>query len=245
VGETVTLPGDDTVWTAAGGPLTSGGTVTLTWDNGQGLTFQIAFSIDDDYMFTVRQSVRNAGGQAVQLLPWSRVRRDYKPVTSGYYILHEGMLGFFDGSLKETTYDKAKSEGEKKGGVALEANTTDGWAGITDKYWLTAMIPDQSVPARVYFRHIEDKGAANPDRYQVDYVSQNATTIAPGAETSLEQHLFVGAKVVRLLDRYESQLNLPHFDKAVDFGYFYFLTKPMFYALDSSTAWWVTSASRS
>jgi len=231
-GETVALPGDDTVWTATGGPLTSGRTVTLTWDNGQGLTFQIEFSVDDDYMFTVRQSVRNASGQPVRLLPWSRVRRDYKPTTAGYYILHEGMLGFIDGSLKETTYDKAKSEGEKTGGIALETATTTGWAGITDKYWLTAMIPDQTVPTRVYFRHIEDKGAVNPDRYQVDYVTQGAATAAPGGEMSLDSHLFVGAKVVRLLDRYEAQLNLPHFDKAVDFGYFYFLTKPMFFALD-------------
>jgi YidC/Oxa1 family membrane protein insertase len=230
--EKVALPGDDTVWTATGGPLTTGGKVTLSWDNGQGLTFLIDVSIDDDYLFTVNQSVKNTSGQPVALLPWSRVRRDYKPVTSGYYILHEGMLGFFDGSLKETTYDKAKSEGEKKNGIALDANTTTGWAGITDKYWLAAMIPDQAVPAHVFFRHIEDKGAINPDRYQVDYVTQQPETIAPGGEATLESHLFVGAKVVRLLDRYEAELNLPHFDKAVDFGYFYFLTRPMFFALD-------------
>ena len=231
-GATVVLPNDDTVWTASGGPLVTGNTVTLSWDNGSGLTFQIAFKVDDDYMFTVRQSVKNATGQPVALLPWSRVRRDYKPETSGYYILHEGMLGFFDGSLKETTYDKAKSEGEKKGGIAEEATATSGWAGITDKYWLTAMIPDQSVPMRVYFRHKEYAGEPNPDRYQVDYATQDAMTAGPGAETSLESHLFVGAKVVRLLDAYEDQYKLPHFDKAVDFGYFYFLTKPMFFALD-------------
>jgi YidC/Oxa1 family membrane protein insertase len=226
------LPNDDTTWTATGGPLTSGGKVTLNWDNGQGVTFLIEFSVDDDYLFTVRQGAKNASGQDVKLLPWSRVRRDYKPVTAGYYILHEGMLGFFDGSLKETTYDKAKSEGEKSHGIALQADTTTGWAGITDKYWLAAMIPDQTVPARVYFRHIEDKGAPNPDRYQADYVTRDVADVPPGGETSLEQHLFVGAKLVKLLDRYEQQLGLPHFDKAVDFGYFYFLTKPIFFALD-------------
>ena len=117
---------------------------------------------DDNYLFTVRQSVKNASDHPVELLPWSRVRRDYQPVTSGYYILHEGMLGYFDGSLKETTYPKAKSEGDKKGGIALEADTDKGWAGITDKYWLVAMIPNQSVPARVFFRHIEVKGAVHP-----------------------------------------------------------------------------------
>jgi YidC/Oxa1 family membrane protein insertase len=231
-GETVKLPGDDTVWSSTGGPLTTGNKVTLTWDNGAGLTFAIEFAIDDEYMFTVRQRVKNATGEPVRLLPWSRVRRDYKPVTSGYYILHEGMLGFLDGSLKETTYDKAKSEGEKTGGIALQLTSTAGWAGITDKYWLAAMIPDQAVPERVFFRHIEDKTAANPDRYQVDYVTQDPLTAAPGGDATLDSHLFVGAKVVRLLDRYESELQLPHFDKAVDFGYFYFLTKPMFFALD-------------
>ena len=231
-GQTIALPGDQTVWSATGGPLTIGNKITLSWDNGQGLTFQIEFSVDDNYMFNVRQTVKNATGQPVALLPWSRVRRDYKPETSGYYILHEGMLGFFDGSLKETTYDKAKSEGEKKGGIAVEAAATSGWAGITDKYWLAAMIPDQIVPMRVFFRHIEDKGAPNPDRYQVDYVTRDSMVTGPGSEASLDSHLFVGAKVVRLLDRYESELNLPYFDKAVDFGYFYFLTKPMFFALD-------------
>ena len=85
---------------------------------------------------------------------------------------------------------------------------------------------------KVFFRHIEVKGAVNPDRYQVDYVTQEPMTVAPGGEVSLDSHLFVGAKVVRLLDRYETQLNLPHFDKAVDFGWFCFLTKPMFFALD-------------
>jgi YidC/Oxa1 family membrane protein insertase len=231
-GETVKLPGDDTVWTATGGPLTTGGTVTLTWDNGAGLTFLLTFAVDDDYMFSVRQSVRNGTGQPVQLLPWSRVRRDYTPKTSGYYILLEGMLGYIDGSLKEETYAKAKSDGEKKQGIALEGTSTTGWAGITDKYWLTAMIPDQAVPSRVFFRHIEDKTSVNPDRYQVDYVTVDAQTVSPGSEATLDSHLFVGAKVVRLLDRYEAELHLPHFDKAVDFGIFFYITKPMFLALD-------------
>ena len=180
-GETIALPGDDTVWTASETTLSPGHNVTLNWDNGQGLTFQITLGIDDDYMFTVVQSVKNATGQPVKLLPWSRVRRDYKPLTSGYYILHEGMLGFFDGSLKEETYAKAKTDGEKKDGVAQEAAATGGWAGITDKYWLAAMIPDQTVPSRVYFRDIEDKTSINPERFQVDYVTQDPMTAGPEA----------------------------------------------------------------
>ena len=231
-GDSVRLPGDDTVWTASGDTLTSGGTVTLTWDNGAGLTFLIAFSVDDEYMFSVKQTVRNGTGQKVALLPWSRVRRDYKPKTSGYYILHEGMLGVLDGVLKEETYDKAKSDGEKKGGISLDQTSTGGWAGITDKYWLTAMIPDQAVPIRAFFRHIEDKTAPHPDRYQADFVTQDAMVAEPGGDSVMASHLFAGAKVVKLLLKYESELNLPHFDKAVDFGIFYYITRPMFFVLD-------------
>jgi YidC/Oxa1 family membrane protein insertase len=227
-GESVSLPGNDTVWTSSGDTLSGGHPVTLSWDNGAGLTFQIRLAIDDDYMFTVNQTVKNATGQPVKLFPWSRIRRDYKPEVAGYYILFEGLLGVVDGTLQETTYDKAKSEGEKKGGVAYEATTTGGWAGITDKYWLTALVPDQTVPTKVFFRHQDDHG----DHYQVDTIAQDAQTVAPGAESSMASHMFAGAKVVTLLDRYQSEYHVPNFDKAVDFGWFYFLTKPIFFALD-------------
>jgi YidC/Oxa1 family membrane protein insertase len=227
-GEAVKLPGDDTVWTASEGTLSAGHPATLSWNNGAGLTFQIELSIDDDYMFRVRQSVRNASGEPVRLYPWSRIRRDYKPEVAGYYILFEGLLGVVDGTLQETTYSKANSEGEKTGGIAYQSNASGGWAGITDKFWLTAMIPDQANPERVFFRHIDENG----DHYQVDYVTQDAQTIAPGADVSLTSHMFAGAKVVNLLDRYESEYHIPNFDKAVDWGWFYFLTKPIFFALD-------------
>ena len=236
-GESVKLPDNDTVWTASSPVLTSAAPVTLSWNNGAGLTFGIEFAIDDDYMFTVRQTVKNATDRPVKLFPWSRIRRDYKPVVAGYYILHEGMLGVVDGTLKEVSYDSAKSDGEKKGGLAFEGPTTGGWAGITDKYWLTALIPDQTVPIKVNIRHLDDRtggdgSGQHPDRYQVDTITQEVMTIGPGEEISLTSHLFAGAKLVSLLDRYQAALKLPHFDKAVDFGWFYFLTKPLFFALD-------------
>jgi YidC/Oxa1 family membrane protein insertase len=227
-GSTVKLPNSDTVWTASETQLTDAHPVTLSWDNGAGLTFQIVVSIDQHYMFTVDQTVRNATGAPVKLFPWARVRRDYKPAVAGYYVLFEGLLGVVDGTLQETTYDKAKSEGEKNHDVAYTANPTGGWAGITDKYWLTALIPAQSVPGTVNFRYINDDG----DHYQVDYVTRDPQTVAPGATATLPTRLFAGAKVVQLLDHYEAEDHIPSFDKAVDFGWFYFLTKPIFYALD-------------
>jgi YidC/Oxa1 family membrane protein insertase len=227
-GEAVKLPDDNTVWTTSAPELAAGKPVTLSWDNGAGLTFQLVLSIDDNYMFSVDQRVKNATGAPVKLFPWARVRRDYTPQVAGYYVLFEGLLGVVDGTLQETAYAKAKTDGDKKGGIAYDAGATGGWAGMTDKYWLTALIPDQSVPAKLSFRHIAEDG----DHYQVDYVTQDPVNIAAGATQSLSSHLFAGAKVVRLLDHYESEYKIPSFDKAVDFGWFYFLTKPIFYALD-------------
>lgn len=228
-GDGVKVPDVDTVWTASAQELTQTQPVTLSWDNGAGQVFEIVLSVDADYMFSVDQRVQNNGTAAVKVFPWSRIRRDYKPQTAGYYILHEGLLGVLGGRLQEQTYDKAKSEAEKTSGPSLKMDTTGGWAGITDKYWLTALIPDQKAPVQAAFRHLTENGA---DRYQVDFVPTTATTADAGATANFTSHLFAGAKVVQLLDRYEGEYGLPNFDKAVDFGWFYFLTKPIFYALD-------------
>ncbi|ODU67051.1 MAG: hypothetical protein ABT05_04335 [Lautropia sp. SCN 66-9] len=227
-GTTVKLPDNNTLWTGSG-EVAPGKSAQLTWDNGAGLTFAIDIAVDQNYMFTIHQTVRNATAAPVALFPWARIRRDYTPVTAGYYILHEGMLGVLGGTLKELTYKAAKSDGEKRAGVAFESTGTGGWMGITDKYWLTALVPDQAVPLITRFRHITEAGT---DRYQVDFVAKDATTVAPGAEAGLATRLFAGAKEVHLLDRYERDQKIPSFDKAVDFGWFYFLTKPFFYAID-------------
>jgi YidC/Oxa1 family membrane protein insertase len=227
-GEQVKLPDNDTVWAGSGGTLSAGHPVTLSWDNGAGLTFQLTFSVAADYMFGVQQSVKNATGTPVKLSPWSRIRRDYTPEVAGYYILFEGLLGVVDGTLQETTYAKAKSEGEKKNGIAYDATATGGWAGITDKYWLTSLVPDQAIASTVNFIHRSENG----DHYQVDYITKEPQTIAANGDASLFSRVFAGAKIVRLLDRYQAEYHIPNFDKAVDFGWFYFLTKPIFFCLD-------------
>jgi YidC/Oxa1 family membrane protein insertase len=228
-GESTKLPGDDTVWTASAQELGVGHPVTLSWNNGAGLDFSIALTIDENYMLAVRQTVRNGTGELVKLYPWERVRRDYTPETSGYYLLFEGMLGVTNGTLEEHNYAKVRDAAKKRQtDVGFDDTSTGGWAGITDKYWLTAIIPDQKVPETVRFRYIP----GGDGHYQVDYVTQEPQSIAPGAEATLPTHLFAGAKVVKLLDRYERELHIPHFDKAVDFGWFYFITKPVFYCLD-------------
>ena len=226
----VRVPGPDEVWKASAQELTTTTPVTLSWDNGAGQVFEIMLSVDAEYLFTAEQRVRNSGAAPVKTYPWARIRRDYTPTVAGYYILHEGLIGVLGDRLQEQGYDKAKSEGPKQpGGASLNMATTGGWAGITDKYWLTALIPDQAVPARAAFRYFTENGS---DRYQVDFVTAEAQTAANGGVSTSTMRLFAGAKEVGVLDAYESQLKLPHFDKAVDFGWFYPGTKWIFYALD-------------
>ena len=227
-GTAIKLPDNDTLWTGSG-EVAPGKPAVLSWDNGEGQTFEITVGIDDNYLFAVQQRVRNAGAQPVSVYPWSRIRRDYTPPTAGYYILHEGLLGVLGGTLKEQTYATAKSEGDKKGGVGFENTGSGGWAGITDKYWLVALVPDPTATEIASFRHISELGQ---DRYQVDFVASTPQTVAPGGEAVAASHAFAGAKEVNLLDRYESHDNIKLFSYAVDWGWFWFLTKPFFSAVD-------------
>ena len=226
----VKLPTDATDWTPSGTELTRGAPLTLSWDNGAGLLFSIKLEIDDFYMFTVTQSLKNNSGVPVALHPYARVRRDYQPETAGYYILHEGPLGVLNGKLDDPSYATVKSDAAKNAGVAQTTQTTGGWIGITDKYWLTAVIPDQAVAQTATYRH--GRSATGPDRYQADFTATAAITVAPGAEVASTFGAFAGAKEVHLLSRYEQIDHVPLFSYAVDFGWFWFLTKPIFYALD-------------
>jgi YidC/Oxa1 family membrane protein insertase len=131
------VPGNDTDWQAEGGPLSPGSPVTLRWDNGQGQIFEIVLSLDSDFMVTAEQRVRNTAAEPVSVLPWVRVRRERTPPVEGWAVLHEGFTGVLDGRLREVTYASAKDEAAKRAGVAFEQETTGGWAGFTDKYWLS------------------------------------------------------------------------------------------------------------
>lgn len=229
-GENVRLPNDKTIWSAPPGTLSPRHPVTLSWDNGQGLVFHLGLTVDDNYMFRVVQSVTNNSGQAVALYPWSRVRRGYTPKNENTYLSHEGLLGVLDGTLHEYQYDNVKKKGAgEPGGVAHHFDSTGGWAGITDKYWLVALIPSQKERISASIRHLDANGH---DHYQVDVIATEPEHVAPGASVTTTGHLFAGAKLVDLLDRYQAELQVPHLDKAVDFGYFYIVTKPVFFMLD-------------
>ena len=228
----IKVPTDATVWTASGNQLTPQSPVTLSWDNGAGLTFQLLVSVDDNYMFTVRQHVINHTGAPVQLFPWSRVVRDYKPTEQSSYILYDGPLGVFNGTLHQQSYNSLKSDGEHSAdGQAFSETSPGGWIGITDKYWLTALAPAQNakLTGSMSYGTVKD---GDGSAYQTSFITAAPLTVAPGATGSLQTHLFTGAKVVRLLDAYGREYHIPSFDKSVDFGYLYFITKPIFFCLD-------------
>ena len=229
------LPGNDTLWTASAPELSTSHPVTLSWDNGAGAVFEIALSVDDNYMFTVGQRVRNAGSTPVTVTPWQRIRRDYTPQVAGYYILHEGLLGVLDGALKEVKYSDAKSEAAKHDGLAYSTTATSAWAGITDKYWLAALVPPAGPSTVAEFTHTLNRltGVAAPaDGYQVAFRAATPSTVAPAGDVTAVTRLFAGAKEVHLLDRYQSELGIKDFWKAVDFGWFSIITRPFFYAID-------------
>jgi len=222
------VPDAHTRWTASAGMLTPQHPVDLTWDNGAGLRFTRHYAIDDDYMFTVTQTVTNTGDKPVTLFPYGLVSRTGTPPVSGTYILHEGPIGVFNGTL----YDDISYSGLKPGEPRSFA-TSGGWMGFTDKYWLVSLIPDQQATQKARFTKTDRD---HTEIYQADYTG-GEHVVPPGGSISSDERLFAGAKEVHLLDRYESQLAIPKFDRAIDFGWFYFLTKPIFLTLDFLYHW--------
>ena len=221
-----TMPSADSLWSADRDVLSPATPVTLTWDNGQGLQFTRRISINDDYLFVFEDSVTSSLPGDITLYPYGLVRRHGTPATTGMYILHEGPLGVFDETLSEEDYDDLRDAGAA--GIKMTPEAAGGWVGITDKYWLAALLPTQAKNYNFGFQSL----AGNTDRYQVDFIDPNGLLLAAGGAITSESRLFAGAKKVALLDYYAEQLNIPNFDLAIDFGWFYFLTKPFFYAIN-------------
>jgi YidC/Oxa1 family membrane protein insertase len=223
-GTQVKLPNSDTVWQQQGsGTLAVGKPVTLVHDNGEGLEFRRTIAIDDKYMFTVKDEVANKGAAPVTLYPYALIARHGVPHTLGYYILHEGLIGVFgDKGLQEETY--ANIEKQK----TLSFSAANSWLGFTDKYWAATLVPDTKTHIDAKFL-LDQIGATKV--FQSNYLAP-AVTIAPGATGTADGRLFAGAKEVNIIDGYNDTLGLNKFDRLIDWGYFYFLTKNLFLALD-------------
>ena len=216
----------DTIWTADGKTLTPTHPVTLTWDNGEGLVFKRVISVDDKYMFTIVNSVENKGAEAARVRPYGLVLRHGQPKVANYSVLHEGFVGVIgDGGVQEVRYsniDKATGKTDTYSGPG-------GWLGFTDKYWGTAVIPDQTEPIDARF---SASGTSQPEDYQADFVGPEKT-IAPGASVETTTRVFAGAKEVGTIDNYQTQLGIKKFDLMIDWGWFYFITKPLFLLIDA------------
>jgi YidC/Oxa1 family membrane protein insertase len=232
-GSTARLPDQNTMWQQEGsGSLTPSSPVVLKYDNGEGLTFRRTISIDEHYLFSLKDEVTNAGSAPVTLYPFALISRHGTPQVAGYYILHEGLIGYLgDQGLQQYSYKQIDDSKQ------VEFKVTNGWLGITDKYWASALLPDTNAQLQARFSSNLNNNART---YQTDYLL-NQQTIAAGATATANARLFAGAKeagVVGMnfslggLGGYNQQLGLNHFDLLIDWGWFYFITKPMFLALD-------------
>ena len=205
--EGVKVPGPDSLWTAAGGPLTPTAPVTLTWDNGAGLLFTRTISVDQNYMFTIRDAVKNSGNAPVSLSSYGLISRTGMPPLSGYAILHEGLIGYIGGYVLGGGFIDQDTYAKLAPGTPREYSSTGGWLGFTDKYWLTALVPPQDEAIKAEFRHTID--ASKVDRYQADFTGVPVTVAANGtAATSIR--FFAGAKEVDLLNEYRDSREFPN-----------------------------------
>ena len=233
VSEGIKVPSPDTEWTAeTQNPLTVENPVKLSWNNGDGLTFRRTIAVDQDYMFTVTQEVENKSAKQVTLFPYALIARQGRPETAGLYILHEGLIGVMgDEGLHEIKYTAAadaKYDSVSRANMTT-FNATSGWLGITDKYWATALIPAQNAPYTANFKTFNAKLPS--EQFQTDIVL-NPVTIAPGAKQSVSSMFFAGAKQVGVIDAYRDKYSINKFDLMIDWGLFWFITKPLFHALD-------------
>ena len=223
------VPDPNTIWTIVGNNiLTPSSPISLVWDNGNGVKFMRKISIDEKYMFTVEQGIENNSGSEISLRPYGLLRRHGEPKDmKNFFILHEGIIRMSDGELSEEDYGDIADLPilEKEGTHAERVEVQNsGWTGFTDHYWMTTLIPDQSSSFRSTTKYF-----ASQDIYQVEAVMPS-TVIADGTSTSISTQLFAGAKEWDTIRKYE-QAGVTGFLDSIDWGWFFFLTKPMFAVL--------------
>lgn len=217
------VPTSDTIWTAKNpsAKLTPETPVTLTWDNGAGLVFERTISVDRDYMFSIESTVRNTSSSPVVLTPYARIYRFGTPKIEGFFILHEGLVGVAgDEGLQEITFADAL---ENLG--ATFKDKTGGWFGITEKYWASALIPDQKMAYNATLR-ARKPDIGQPELFWVDYALAEVT-VPTGGDANVKSHLYAGAKKANIIDGYQEKYGIEKFDLMIDWGWFYFMTKPL------------------
>ncbi|MDF2965290.1 MAG: yidC [Rickettsiaceae bacterium] len=216
------LPNSNTVWKADKEELKPGETVNLTWINQDDIKFTIRISLDATYMFTITQLIENRSSKSVPLQFYGLINRNYIAEEKPNTVIHEGPIAVIEGKLTEYSYDKIK-ENKQEQAINQKVN----WLGMSDKYWLSAFIPDQHQTYSAKFAYSQ---VDVHDKYQVDFITP-VKEIGAGQNMGLSHRMFAGAKEAKLLDKYSETYSIPLFDRAIDFGWFYILTKPMLKAL--------------
>ena len=214
------LPNKDSLWKSAN-KINSNDPLEIEWTSNQGLKIKRKISFDENFMITVEDIVLNQTGNAIELTNYSYIRRKNHTPENKFFILHEGPLGVFNDTLKEFSYEDFEEQ-------SIIESSTNGWVGYTDHYWQVAIFPDTDEPFKAEVRKIKNSS----NSIQIDFINDNLKTIKPGETLAVKSYVFAGAKEVPLIDNYIKTLNVNKLDLSVDFGWFYFLTKPLFYALN-------------
>ena len=218
-GEKIKLPLINSQWKINGNTtLTPGNPVTLEWNNNEGLIFKKKIELDEKFMFKITQSIKNNSNKSFQFYPYAQITRNGKPEGRQIYILHEGFLGVFGDELKEKDYSDIDKE-------KFSINSSKGWLGITDKYWLTAIVPEKGKEFKAEF-------VAKNQKYKANYIIKDVYILNPNSTISNEIITFVAAKEVSVIDGYAEKLSIEKFDLTIDWGWFYFFTKPLFFVID-------------
>ena len=217
--EKLNLPLDNTIWKIKGNStLDPNNPITLEWDNNEGLIFTKKIELDDEFLFKITQSIKNNSNKSFQFFPYAQITRNYKPEITPIYILHEGFLGVFGDELKEIDYKDVEKE-------KFTINSSKGWLGITDKYWLTAIVPEKG-------KNFKSEFLSKDEKYRANFIIKESIILNPNQSITNKINAFVAAKEVAVIDNYAEKLSIEKFDLTIDWGWFYFFTKPLFFIID-------------
>ncbi len=214
----IDMPNSDTIWSISGNQkLTDQSPITLSWSNNQGIIFEKEIFLDDNFLFTIKQRVINSNDQTYDLYPYGQIIRNKIPQISNFYILHEGLIADLDGELIEEKYKDIK---EKK----FSKTAQNGWVGIGDKYWITSLIPSKGREFKTTFDY--------QNKFRVNFVVTKPLELKKNSSIEEEIQIIVAAKRVNIIDGYARSLDINKFDLVIDWGYLYFITKPLFFGID-------------
>ena len=217
--QSLKLPLDNTVWKVKGNSLlTPTNPIVLEWNNNEGLVFTKKIELDENFLFKITQGIQNNSNKTYQFFPYAQITRNNKPEVTPIYILHEGFLGVFGDELKEMDYEDVEKE-------KFTINSTKGWMGITDKYWLTAIVPEKG-------KNFKSEFLSKDNKYRANFIIKDPVILNPNDVAKNQINAFVAAKEVSVIDGYAETLGIEKFDLAIDWGWFYFFTKPLFFVID-------------